>query len=76
MDLKDSWPFFDKIRQGQFVGKNSGYSANIMSRLKKFKTKIIIDGDMWSSPVDRMVFGNTLRMYLTLAPVPHPSSTH
>jgi hypothetical protein len=33
--LKDSWPFFDKIRSGQFVGKNSGYSANIMTRLKK-----------------------------------------
>jgi hypothetical protein len=46
MDLKDSWSFFDKIRLDQFVGKNSGYSANIMFLLKKFKTKIIIDRDL------------------------------
>jgi hypothetical protein len=35
MNLKDPWTFFDKIRPGQFVGKNSGYSGNIRSRLKK-----------------------------------------
>jgi hypothetical protein len=36
---------------------------------------MIIDRDLWSSPIDRMVFGDSLRMYLTLAPVPLPSGT-